>query len=288
MRRLQLILLCVVTAIVAFWLGLVFHFPGETVSRYIEASVNRFGGVAVKLAPAELRWNRLYVATAKLRRTVAPDAAELLTFTDVAIPITWRLFGGLPVSGVIGRSGGIEVFIPWDSGGEAWVEGGIVFEEIPVPQALKPLAVRGRLDFSGTFKTDMAANLSRQIPEGSLRGQGSTLVLSGVTVSGQSLPVTTFEKIEFEVQTGRQVTVRKLTFQGDLQGQVTGTLVPNLARLSSSALSVNLEASFRQGWLSQLGDLQVIAEGFLERGRITATLEGTVGEPRWRRGAGPK
>ena len=73
MKRLGVILLAVIVVVGAFWVGLMVNFPGEGVSRYVERQVNRRQGFDLVLTPAELRWNRLYVARAELRRRRLPS-----------------------------------------------------------------------------------------------------------------------------------------------------------------------------------------------------------------------
>jgi type II secretion system protein N len=280
MKRLGIIVLCVLLVFGAFWLGLMLNFPGDSVSRYIEGQVNRRQGFDLSLTMAELRWNRVTVAKAELRRRDNPQAAPLLTMHDIVIPITWRLIGGLPVRGEVGGDGSVEAFLPWRDGTEGWLEGTLVLQQVPLPEVFRPVTWEGRLRFTGRFELSAAVRSGAQLPAGRLEGTASDLVVKGAQVGTFALPDTRLTSLNLALETGRTVTLQTLEFDGDLKGSGSGTITPNLRAPRNTLLAVRAQSSFRNGWLEQLGTLKPVLESFMDRGRIVVSLEGTVGQPR--------
>ena len=282
MKRLGIVLLAIVVIVGAFWIGLMANFPGESVSRFVERQVDGRQGFDLLLTPAELRWNRLYVARAELRRRDNAVAQPLFVVTDFAIPLTWRLIRGLPAEGELGKGGHVEAFLPWSTGGEARLDGAVDLAAVPLPAVLNPITVGGQVDVRGRFKMDADAQRGARLPDGTLEVNGRELVVNGVKVGGVDMPATRLDALAVTLETGRTVTVRRFEFRGDLQGTVDGTLTPSLASPRNSLLGLHITTAFRDAWLAQLGSLRVIVESFLNRGRVDLSLTGTVGNPQLR------
>lgn len=282
MRRLGMVMVGLLVVVGGIWLGLMWHFPGEAASRYVSAQVSRAMGFDLVLTPATLRWNRMEVERAELRRRDLPQDPPLFILTDFAIPLTWKLFQGLPVQAVIGREGRAEAFLPWGVGDEAWLEGQVVLEEIPLPAVLKPLRLQGRLQITGRFTMDAPARQGRTLPTGILEGRLPELTVDGVQVGTMKLPTTRLEGVRFSVSTGRVVQLKHFEFKGDIQGNASGSISPNMKIPRSTLLDISVNAAFRNSWLTRLGDLKPLVEGFLERGRLMVKLNGTVANPRLR------
>jgi hypothetical protein len=279
MKRLGFVLLALLVVLAAFWIGLMATFPGVAVSRYVERQVNGRQAFDLVLTPAELRWNRLRIARAELRRRDNPAAEPLLVVSEFVIPITWRMVQGLPAEGRVGGDGLLEVFLPWGLGGEARLDGEAKLETLPLPAVFKPITLGGRLRVQGRFVMDAEARAGKQLPDGTLEATVQDLVVDGVQVGGADLPSTRLESLVLTVETGRMFTVRRLEYRGDIQGSGQGTITPNLRDPRNTQLSVRISASFRDTWLAQLGTLRPILESFLNRGRVVLGLTGTVGRP---------
>lgn len=282
MRRLGMVMLGVVVVLGGLWLGLMSHFPGDSVSRYVSSRVNGAMGFDLELTPAALHWNRLQVDRAELRRKDMPSQPPLFILTDFVIPLTWKLIRGLPAQAVIGQEGRVEAFLPWAEGNEAWLEGDVLLEEVPLPAVLAPLRLQGRVRIAGRFTMDAQARGGRQLPQGNLEGSLSELVVDGVKYGEIELPTTRLEGVKLMVISGRSVELKKLEFKGDMQGEAKGTLIPNLKTPRNSQLNIRIDAAFRNSWLDKLGNLRPVVEGFLERGRLSVNLNGTVARPRLR------
>ncbi len=279
MKRLGIILLVIVVIVGAFWIGLMLNFPGQSVSRYVERQVDGRQGFDLLLTPAELRWNRLYVGRAELRRRDNPAAPPLFVVTDFAIPITWRLLRGLPAEATLGKEGRVEVYLPWSAGGEARLDGSVELGTIPLPAVLNPITVAGQIDLRGRFKMDAEAQRGQHLPDGTLEVNARALAVNGVKVAGVNVPVTRLDAVAMTLETGRTLNVRRFEYRGDLQGTVDGTLTPNLGDPRNSLLGLRITTVFRDTWLAQLGDLRPILESFLNRGRVVLSLTGTIGNP---------
>ncbi len=279
MKRFGIVILVLVFAIGVFWVGLIVHFPGDAVSRYVEARVNRHQGFDLALSPAELHWDGLYVPHAELRRRDNPQARPLFVLNDFVVPITWRLIQGLPARARVGEQGRVTAFLPWSRGEHASLDGKLELGEIPLPAVLAPIKLSGKLELDGRFLMDAEAQVGTQLPDGTLRARARELVVSGLPVGGFTVPSTRLDSATLVLDTGRTVNLQEARFQGDLQGSVTGTITPNLRNPRVSLLALRITTSFREAWLASLGEMRPIVESFSERGRIVLTLNGTVGRP---------
>ena len=261
---------------------MIWKFPGHAVSRYVEGRVNRSQGFILALHPAEMRWNRLYIPRAEIRRRDKPKSPPLFVLTDFTVPVTWRLTRGLPVRAVLGKEGRVEVFLPWNEGDKAVLNGNMLLEEVALPAVMKPIALTGHFVFSGEFTMSSAARAGTELPPGTLEGKGTNLTITGVMFGGKILKVTRFSNVELRIQTGKEVRMEKVVVRGDVQGNVTGRMTPNLRNPRKSLLGFQINASFRNAWLAGLGQLRPVAESYLKKGRLILTLDGTIGRPRLR------
>lgn len=282
MRRLGIFLLAFLVTLGGVWAGVIWKFPGDAVSRYVEGRVNRSQGFILALRPAEMRWNRLYVPRAEIRRRDKPESPPLFVLTDFTVPVTWRLVRGLPARAVLGKKGWVEVFLPWNEGEKAILKGDMLLEEVALPAVMRPIALKGHFIFSGEFTMSSAARAGTELPSGTLEGKGTNLTITGVTLGGKVLKVTRLSNLELRIHTGKEVRMEKVLVQGDVQGNVTGRLTPDLRNPRNTLLTLQINASFRNAWLAGLGRLRPVAESYLKNGRLTLTLDGTVGRPRLR------
>lgn len=282
MRRLGIFLLAFLVTLGGGWVGVIWKFPGHAVSRYVEGRVNRSQGFILALRPAEMRWNRLYIPRAEILRRDKPKSPPLFVLTDFTVPVTWRLVWGLPVRAVLGKKGRVEVFLPWNEGEKAVLNGDMLLEEVALPAVMSPIALKGHFIFSGEFTMSSAARAGTELPSGTLEGRGTNLTITGVTVGGKILKMTRLSKIELRIHTGKEVRMEKMVVQGDIQGNVTGRMTPNLRNPRQSLLALQINVSFKNSWLAGLGQLRPVAESYLKKGRLTLTLDGTIGRPRLR------
>lgn len=263
---------------------MVWKFPGHAVSRYVEGRVNRSQGFILALHPAEMRWNQLYIPRAEIRRRDKPKSPPLFVLTDFTVPVTWRLVWGLPARAVLGKKGWVEVFLPWDEGEKAILKGNLLLEEVPLPAIIRPIALKGPFKFSGEFIMSSAARAGTELPSGTFEGKGTNLSITGVTVGGKILKVTRLSNMELRIHTGKVVRIEKVLVEGDVQGNVTGHITPNLRNPRQSLLGLKINVSFRKAWLAGLGFWRPVVESKMKKGRLTLTLDRTIGSPRLRVG----
>jgi len=282
MRRLGIFLLAFLVTLGGVWVGVIWKFPGHAVSRYVEGRVNRSQGFILALRPAEMRWNRLYIPRAEILRRDKPKSPPLFVLTDFTVPVTWRLVRGLPARALLGKKGWVEVFLPWNEGEKAVMNGDLLLEEVALPAVMSPISLKGRFIFSGEFTMSSAARAGTELPPGTLEGRGTNLTITGVKVGGKILPVTRLSKMELRISTGKELKMEIVRMEGDIQGEVTGRMTPNLRNPRQTLLGLQINASFRNAWLAGLGPWRPVVESCLENGRLILTLEGTIGRPRRR------
>ncbi len=282
MRWIGLTFLGAALFLLVFWLGLAAHFPGEAFSRLIASRINRNPNLNAVLSPASLGLASLRIGRLSLEAPYADLPKPLFTLREVKISLTWRLAEGLPVTGMIGKSGRLDLFYPWN-GGELSVSGSdLRLEEITALAALRPLRLRGGVSFTGSWRIPPSApgRRSPRIPEGRITGKGEGLVLDNLEVMGARLPRMRLDSVELRLKSGNRIEVERLDFRGDVQGTVTGFIQPRISNPKASALRLKLAVLFRPAWLQRLGAMRVAAESFLKNGRLEGVLSGTLGRPR--------
>ncbi|MFI5400122.1 MAG: type II secretion system protein GspN [SAR324 cluster bacterium] len=258
--------------VAAFVIGLAATFPGEAVSRFVSRRAERAAGMPVRLSPVGIGLTGLSAATLEVR---PPDGAALVVH-DLHVPWTWRWLSEFPLSARIGPDGRIDVDWSW-SGNLSLTAKGVPLEDLPSPPLPREGKFRGRIDASlqaGPLRPGV-----REMPGGQLEVQAVGLEASNLRVAGTALPTVRIDALNAKVGLGRTVQVESVTLRGDVQGTVSGTVVPNLDRPGDSRISLNVSLQVQSAWLDRLGEMRPLAEGFLPGGRFEGIVEGTVSAP---------
>ncbi len=275
----------IVLFLLIFWLGLMANFPGEALSRLIEAKAAQTPAIKLSLSPAEMNFFGVSLPSCKVEWRRPNSPVMLLSLKEVYIPISWRLFSGLPMEVAMGEEGLLNLFLAWE-GGEVEIEGsGIRLEDIPAWNALAPLRVKGGLEFAGNMKFQPPAKgkFTSGVPSGEINGKAVNLEISNLVVLGNKLPAARLESLDLKVKSGKRIVVERFNFRGDMQGNLTGTIIPRGGRWENSSLQLKIKSSIRQSWLQGLGALQPLVESFLNQGRLDGSLTGTIARPKWRK-----
>ncbi|MBI4082899.1 MAG: type II secretion system protein GspN [Candidatus Lambdaproteobacteria bacterium] len=277
MRTLLWILAALFLFAVSFWAGLVSHFPGAALSRYLEGVANRDPRLSVRIAPAELGWTRLLISQIRVDGNLTGQPTFLLALNDTEIPLSWGLLGGLSLRTGLGGSGVVELYWPWKRGEASFSARDLKLEGIPALAQLPAQRIQGRVELSGTARVRPG-----QMPEGRVRGRIQGLEIGGMQVLGQTVEATRLESVEIQAAFGAQLRVESLSAQGDIQGSLSGTVAPNPARPELSALDLQIDVGLRPEWVQQLGPLAPVAESLLDNGRLAGVLRGTPARPLFR------
>ena len=262
----------------AFWIGFVNHFPGAALSRYLERNLNRDPRYFASIAPAELKWNRLVIPQIRVDGGPGGTPKFLVAFNDIEIPLSFNVLSGATVRTTIGGFGSLELFWPWEPGAVRVSGRDIRLEAIPALAQLPAKRINGRLEFDGEF-TPTGSGL----PAGSLRGRLKEVEIGGVPILGLEIGRTRLDEARFQLSLGRVIQLETLTLQGDVQGQITGSITPRVNRLQASLLNLQVDLAIAPQWIEQLESLGPIVESFLEEGRLRGNLRGTVGKPIFRK-----
>ncbi len=263
-----------------FWLGLQLNFPGAALSRLVSARLSRLPGVGVELSPVRLSWRGLGADSLLVRD--AADGRTLLSLRNLWVPLSWRLVRGVPLEAELGKSG--RLALTWAWGGEVTLQSlDARLEDLPLPvsppsSAVLPFSARGAVHLEGRLGAPTSGPLAA-LPEGELRGRGENLEIGPMQAQGMNLPPVRLDVVDLSLRLGPTVQVERLTFQGDLQGSLAGSILPVLGKPQESRLNLTLSTEFRQSWINQLGDLRSAAQGLLQGGRLEATVGGTLGAP---------
>lgn len=269
----------VLIAILSFWAGLVAHFPGAALSRYVESQVNRLPGVSVRVAPAELGWTAITLPQVRVDGTFQAQPAFLLALTDTEIPLSWALWGGLPLHTRLGPAGEVTLYWPWQEGVAVFTARGLRLESIPALALLPAKRIQGSVEVDGELAVRPEA-----IPEGQVTGRFQGVEIAALSFLGQTVERTRLDDVRLQLQIGPRIRIDTLEFQGDIQGSATGTVTPNFSRPDTSALDLQINIGIRSEWIQQWGPFAPVAESFLVDGRLSGTLRGTPARPVFRNG----
>lgn len=286
MRKSAIIIASALLLLLIFWGGFAANFPGEALSRLIEARLNRLPNIEARLSPASL--GLISIGVDDFSLNLIQPGRPLLVLKDLRIPFSWALFSGLPVEARLGSDGELDAFIPWEEG-EMTVNGkALRLEDIPGFKALAPATLRGAVAFSGKFQLtpNSRGRAANALPEGKLTARAEAVELANLAVLGAVLPVTRLESVDISVKTGKRIEVERITLKGDVQGSVKGFIQPRMASPGRSPMQLNVAVSFNQAWMGRLGPMRPLVEGFLKNGRLEAVLRGTLGSPSFKLGKG--
>ncbi len=267
------------------WLGLQVNFPGAALSRLVSARLSRLPGISVELSPARLSWRGLGADSLQMRD--AADGRAMLNLRNLSVPLSWRLVHGVPLEAELGKSG--RLALTWAWGGEMTLQRlDARLEDLPLnlgtppvsgpSSSAPPFSVRGEVHLEGRLGAPVPGPLAA-LPEGELRGKGENVEVGALQALGMNLPPVRLDAVELSLRLGPTVQVERLTFQGDLQGSLAGSVYPVLGKPAESRLNLTLSTEFRQSWINQLGELRSAAQGLLQGGRLEATVGGTLGAP---------
>ena len=284
MNNTKKITLGTILFLVVFWLGLLFNFPGGALSRYIESQVNRDGNVEVSLGEASLGLLGLGFPSLSVSINESGSKREILVLEDVSIPFSWRLISGLPVSADHGKEGWIQAFVSWDLS-NIEVEGGdLLLQEMKAWKSFAPMTVTGKVDLNGQFSFPAGKALNGSLPKGSLKANAGNIEIANLDLMGTKLPQAKLELIDLELESGSRIQVKKLVFNGDIKGTVSGTIQPAGNVLNNARLDLQLSAALRHQWVESFPrTFQIILKSMLKDNSITGKVGGTLGNPRWQK-----
>lgn len=281
--------------IAAFWTGFVTHFPGVALSRSLERMVNRDPRIAVRIAPAELHWNRVSIPEIRVDGVVDGNPALLAAFRESEIPLSFSLFSGFSLRSTLAPSGDLTLAWPWHDGTASVSGRGIRLETIPAVALIRPPPkkagkasparsdtftaerVQGRLEFDGemTMKDGVVA-------DGQLRGRFDGLEIAGASVAGFGVATTQISDVRFQIALGPVIRVQTFTIEGDFQGTLGGSVTPRFNHIEASPLDIQVDLAVRPEWVQQSGPMAPLLNSFLDAGRLAGTLRGTPARPVFR------
>jgi type II secretion system protein N len=274
MTRFQLTILACLAFVLLFVAGLATHFPGAAVARYVGRQVERGLGIPVQLSPIRLAWSGMAADRLEVR---VPGSVPLIV-QDMRLPWSWRWVLEAPLEARFGKEGRIEA--AWGWGGEASLSASRVpLQDIPLglPADVK---VQGRVDVTARVGPQAPGRASvREMLPGRIELKAEGVEIRELHLAGTALPPLRLETVEGRIGLGRVVQLESLVFRGDAQGNLSGTITPNLDRPGDSRLNLNLTLLLQPTWLNQLGDLRTVAEGLLPGGRLDSAIEGSLAAP---------
>ncbi|HUJ73413.1 MAG TPA: type II secretion system protein GspN [bacterium] len=278
MRRFVWIGLGAALFLASFWLGLMWSFPGAALAGYL-ASQWRAPGLSVQLAPVRFTGWALHSDTLQVRAAGTPSAS-LLVLTDLSIPVL-RLPGGVALHATLGRTGRLNAEWPWSGGQLDIRSANLNLDDIPALSLLHGIAMRGQVSMQAHLAGPLPAPGDPQgvLPDGTISAHAEDVQLSQLNVAGTALPPVRLRDLTLRARTGRSVAVEGLSFAGDVQGSVTGTIVPEWADPLNSRLNLRVTTTLDAAWMNQLGALRAVLQSLMHGDRLETMLTGTLRAP---------
>lgn len=272
MNRLRLVGLACLAGLVLFAGGLAAYFPGDAAARYLARRAELGLGMPVTLSPVGPTWTGLAADKLEVGTAGGPLVAR-----NLRAPWSWRWLMGLPLQARIGSAGLVEATWSWN-GSMTLAASGVQLQDLPMALPAE-MRLLGQVRMTAQINPVRAGGLRGELPPGRIEVRIEGVEVRNARLAGAALPPLRLDWVDGHAAFGRTVQVEALTFQGDAQGNVSGTIVPNLGRPEDSRLNLNVTLVLQQSWMSQLGDLRTLAEGLLPGGRLDGVVEGTLAAP---------
>ena len=282
-RLLLFIIGLLLIIILAFW-GFKVNFPGKSIANALQLSFTTQTGIPVEIEALELGWLKVSTPEIALRTprwlATTPDVRLLIIENVEALFVPFITSGKAKILGQL-HGGTIEVYTDLQSRKMLDISlTGVKLERVPLIATLPNVFVSGRLSLSSQIENINALqNQKSQFPEGKIQGRlidAAIRISGGGDMLGILLPELSFSEVQFDMQLGPLIAVRKIQIKGSLEGMIEGTIRLNEKRPRMSLIDLNIELTPSPALKEKISNYGTMLSSFQCGETIKVNLKGTL------------
>ena len=240
----------VVILVLAFW-GFKQNFPGKSIAGVVQASLTNQTGIPFEIQDIELGWSKISTPEIVLRTPKwlagIPDI-RLLILENLEVPFFSIIKSGVAkVHGQV-HEGAFRIStelltqkildLSIDS---------VQIERVPLFSLVPYTFVSGFLSLSSHIENFNALLQQKtKFPEGTLKGKlknARIRISGGTALMDLQLPELNLSEVQFEVQLGRSIHIKKIELHGSLEGILEGTIQLNEKHPQMSLIDLNIQVT---------------------------------------------
>ncbi|SVA25782.1 uncharacterized protein METZ01_LOCUS78636, partial [marine metagenome] len=239
-----------VILVLAFW-GFKQNFPGKSIADAVRFRLTSQTGIPFEIQDIELGWSKISTPEIVLRTPKwlagIPDI-RLLILENLEVPFFSIITSGkAKVHGQV-HEGAFRIStelltqkildLSIDS---------VQIERVPLFSLVPYTFVSGFLSLSAHIENFNALQQQKtKFPEGTIKGKlknARIRISGGTALLDLQLPELDLSEVQFEVQLGRSIHIKKIELQGSLEGIIEGTIQLNEKRPQMSLIDLNIQVT---------------------------------------------
>ena len=239
-----------VILVLAFW-GFKQNFPGKSIADVVRFRLTKQTGIPFQIQDIELGWSKISTPEIVLRTPKwlagIPDI-RLLILENVEVPFFSIITSGkAKVQGQVHEgSFRISTELLTQKILDLSIDS-VQIERVPLFSLVPYTFISGLLSFSANIENINALQQQKaKYPEGTIKGnlKNARIRISGGTaLLDIQLPELVLSEIQFEVQLGRSIHIKKIYLQGSLEGIIEGAIQLNEKHPQMSLIDLNIEVT---------------------------------------------
>ncbi|MBC8259321.1 MAG: type II secretion system protein GspN [SAR324 cluster bacterium] len=272
--------------LLAFW-GFKQNFPGKQMANTVSVKLSSLTGIPFEIQNFELGWTKIHTTEIALRTPKwlarTPDI-RLLILEKIELP-----FSPIITSGNVGISGKLHEGTVFVSTGLLKQKklnislDGALLERIPLFSIVPYVFVSGALSFSTIIENFHALQQQKtKLPEGSLKGKITDTrirIAGGTALLDLHIPELDLTEVQFELQLGPKISIKKFQLKGDLEGTIEGSIRLNEKNPQMSLLNLDVRLTPSASLKQELLSINTLLRSFQCGETISINIKGPLSRP---------
>ena len=239
-----------VILVLAFW-GFKQNFPGKSIADAVRFRLTSQTGIPFEIQDIELGWSKIRTSEIVLRTPKwlagIPDI-RLLIFENLEVPFFSIITSGkAKVHGQVHEgSFRISTELLTQKILDLSIDS-IQIERVPLFSLVPYTFISGLLSLSAHIENINGLQQQKaKFPEGTIKGNlknARIRIPGGTALLDIQLPELVLSEIQFEVQLGRLIHIKKIYLQGSLEGIIEGTIQLNEKHPQMSLIDLNIQVT---------------------------------------------
>jgi len=273
----------VLILVLAFW-GFKQNFPGESIANTLQVILTTRTGIPFEIQKIEMGWSKISTPGIVLRTPKwmpgIPDI-RMLILEKLEVP-----FSTIITSGNANLSGQIHdgaLHISTELVRQKALKLSITrlnIERTPLFSLIPYTSVSGLLSLSTHIENFFALQQKKaKFPEGNIKGKLINTYIrfsEGTAFMPLKLPEFNLSEVMFDVQLGQRIQIKKIKFQGSLEGIIDGNIKLNEKHPKMSLIDLNIQVKLSPAFKKGLGSAKLFLGSFQCGEIIKINLKGTL------------